>query len=404
MLVYVYMKNISIKNIIVYVGVALVVFATLMSIPTTTEARTECNYEVHEQPTVVTKLPSYIDDENATLSAYYTSGDACYSAFAKPHVVFEFGHTSSMAMESEPLYQMLGSRTLTIDMNDLEPDETYYYRAVLYDGTYITKGAKIKFRTHPEVEEDTTGDGITIAESDEVIDISETNITPTRTTPVVRETASTRPRGGILNTTDNAVRSAPTIQVSELDIAIDNNVELLRSGSFVTYEVTYENTSNTKELEDAVMEITLPTQVRFESTTEGSYNTRREAVVVNLRDLRPGANDTIEVTARVRGAGQDTQAVATVEVTYRDIDAGVRKTVIATDIDEVEQTDSLLAAGLFTGNFAPGSVVGWLAVGLLLVAIIYLVRVHVWKYYWAKQRPQKPRHVQENTIGEVPRA
>lgn len=349
-------------------------------------------------PTVATQLASSITEESATLNAYFSSRDACYTDFTRPQVVFEFGETTSMGVQSEPIAATIGSKTISIEVEDLDPGESYYYRAVMYYGNNIVRGDRVRFDTKDNSNSNT---GIVITESDTVINSG--NSISTSTVSSSSSSTSTSASTVSASSSSNSRTNSESNGVAAL--SIDNNQDIIRNGEYITYEIKYANLTTDRELEDAVLLVSIPAGMQYISGSDGvSYSNNRNAAIVKLRDVDPGESGEYTVTARVRNMKLD-EAIAEVELTYRDVVQGSRENLTAFDIDEIDISTygAPLAAGLFASGFLPGNVFGWLIIAVLLIAIIYLIRVHFWRYYW-REAPQERPISRENTIGEVPRA
>jgi len=356
-------------------------------------------------PTVATQLASEVTEDSATLNAYFSSRDACYTDFTRPSIIFEFGETSSLDVQSEAIGATLGSKTISIEVDDLDPGESYYYRAVMYYENDIVRGDKVKFTTK---DGNNSNSGLVITESNTIVNNSGNTNSGSTTSTVSSGSSNTTTSTSTNSISSNTSNSDSSNNVESNGVAglsIDNSQDIIRNGEYVTYEVSYANLTTDRELEDAVLLVTIPEGMQYISGSDGvSYSTNRNAAIVKLRDVKPGESGEYTVTARVRNIKLD-EAIAEVKLTYRDLVQGSRENLTALDIDELDVSTygSPLAAGLFASGFLPGNVFGWLIIAVLLIAIIYLVRVHFWRYYW-KEVPQERTNPREHTIGEVPRS
>jgi len=384
-----------VKNYISFFGILVGILAVGFFVATPT-VQAVCDEDLG--PTIATTMPSELTSDSATLNAYFSARDACFTDFNRPQVVFEFGDSLDLDSQSSPISIMMGASSVSIEIKDLDAGETYYYRAVMYYGNSIVKGDKVKFTTSKT--STTTHQGLDVTESNNVINASNSNSQNSNTnTNSNSNTSNSNSTSNVSNDDRNASDSNGTASLS-----ITNDRDVIRNGEYVTYEVSYANLKNNRELEDAVLVVTLPEGMQYVSGSDGvSYSENRNGVVVNLRDIKVSESATYSITTKVRSIKLD-QAIAEAKLTYRDVDTRSRETLTAYDIDEVDaSTDSALGASVFSSGFFPGNTFGWLIVALLLIAIIYLVRVHLWKYYWSDNRPKKPETVQEHSIGEAPR-
>lgn len=385
------------KNVIIFVGILIGLVAATFVI--TTPVQAACDEDLG--PTIATQLASNVTEDSATLNAYFSSRDACYTDFSRPQVIFEFGETSSLDVQSEPIGAMIGTRNISIEVEDLDPGESYYYRAVMYYGNDIVRGDKVKFFTKGDDGSDT---GLVITESNTILGAGNTTNSGS-TTQTVSSNSSTTSTSSVSSTSTSSNSGTNTESNGVAALSIDNDQDIIRNGEYVTYEVTYANLTNDRELEDAVLLVTIPEGMQYISGSDGvSYSSNRNAALVKLRDVQPGESGEYTVTTRVRNIKLD-EAIAEVKLTYRDLVQGSRENLTAFDIDELDISTygAPLAAGLFASGFLPGNVFGWLIIAVLLIAIIYLIRVHFWRYYW-KDTPQARPSSQQHTIGDVPRS
>ena len=387
------------KNLIIFAVILIGLVAASFVI--TTPVSAACDEDLG--PTVATSLPSNVTEDSATLNAYFTSRDACYTDFNRPQVVFEFGETSSLDVQSEAIGAMIGTRNISIEVEDLDPGESYYYRAVMYYDNDIVKGDKVKFYTKDNNDSD---NGLVVTESNTILGAGSSSNTGSVTQVVSSGSSNTSTSTSSVSSTSTSSSSRTNTESNGVAaLSIDNGQDIIRNGEYVTYEVTYANLTSDRELEDAVLLVTIPEGMQYISGSDGvSYSTNRNAALVKLRDVKPGESGEYTVTTRVRNIKLD-EAIAEVKLTYRDLVQGSRENLTAFDIDELDISTygAPLAAGLFASGFLPGNVFGWLIIAVLLIAIIYLIRVHFWRYYW-KDVPQARPNSREHTIGEVPRA
>lgn len=394
------------KNYIVSTGILMSFFAAAFFV--TTPVQAACSEDLG--PTVATQLASNITESSATLNAYFSSRDSCYTDITRPQVIFEFGETSNFEVQSDPIGVMLGSTGVSLEINKLKSNKSYYYRAVMYYGSTIVRGDRVMFTTGSKNEENNnsgSGSGLIIQESDKVVNNSNPDniIIGGSNSSGGNKPSSTTPQSN--SNTNSSSSSSKDNQVSNgvASLSISNNTDTVRDGEYITYDIAYANLASDRKLDDALLLVTLPEGMQYISGSDGvAYSSNRNAVLIKLRDVKPGQSGAYTVTVRVRNI-KINQVIAEVKLTYRDLVKGSQESLNAFDIDKAEITSygSPLAAGLFTSGFLPGNMFGWLLIAVLLIAIIYLIRVHFWKYYWKEERPQAPVF-RENNIGEVPRA
>jgi len=390
------------KNSIFFVGLVIGLLAASFVMVKPVSA--ECDEDLG--PTIATSLPSNLTDTSATLNAFFTSRDACYTDFTRPQVVFEFGETSSLESQSNPIGVMLGATSVSIEITELDPGQSYFYRAVMYYDNSVVKGDKVRFYTHDAV--DNSNSGLVVTESNTIINAGSGSTVTSGGSTTSNSNSGSTVTSNSTNSTSTSSRTNNKDSESSNGVAalsITNGQDIIRNGEYVTYEVSYANLASDRELDDAVLLVTLPSGMQYISGSDGvSFSSNQNAAVMKLRDVGPDESGEYTITARVRNVKMD-EAIAEAKLTYRDVVIGSRENLTAFDIDEIDISTygAPLAAGLFASGFLPGNIFGWLLIAVILIAIIYLVRVHFWRYYWHDDRPVRPV-TQETNIGEAPRA
>ncbi|MBP6925905.1 MAG: hypothetical protein KBC22_02525 [Candidatus Pacebacteria bacterium] len=355
-------------------------------------------------PTVATQLPSNITDTSVTLNAYFASRDACYDAFNPPQVIFEFGESSTMDQQSEAMRVASGAKSLSIEMEELDPGQTYYYRAVMYYGNTIVKGDKVKFSTLARTN---SSSGLVITESNTIVNNSGTNTTnnSNSNSSSSSNSSNSSSRNSGSSNSDNDSSSQPASASNGVaKISITNDQDVVQNGAYVTYEIEYANIARDRELENAVIVVTLPQGMEYVSgSADVKKGSNSNEVVIDISDLDPQDSGDAKVTVRVRKI-TSYEVMVQATLNYRDLVKQSREKLSVFDIDQADNNGSPLAAGLFGAGFMPGNLLGLFLVAILLIAIIYIVRVHFMKKDYFDRRVERPKYAQEHAIGEAPRA
>lgn len=343
-------------------------------------------------PTVETLGATDITEDSVVLNAYFTSRDAEYGIGDSPVLVFEYGETSSMGNATEGIPMWMGNRSRGVLIENLDEEEIYYFRAVLYTDDGIIRGDRVKFET--KAEEDLRSDTLDVLEESNVVrdgttqgDSVETQTqaqTASSTTSTQTATATTPTRTVATNTATvttplSATATTRTGIVNDGNtlLSIDNDEDVLRSGDVVTYDVTIENIADV-ELENVTLVIKIPEQMSVVSVSGARYNERGDEITVNVGDLKVGEDETIKVTARMRGRSSDDQVIARVDAIYGLGDIRNNVTSTAYDIDEYRGlNNNALGATAAGAGFFPTTIFGWILVILIILAIVAVARQYM---------------------------
>lgn len=345
--------NIMNKNFIqVLVIVAMIVIAPVA-------------FANHNDPTIETLGPTEVKENSAVLQAFYSSRDAEYLMNEAPYVVFEYGEDSSVDDGATRSRLMLpGTRTVSQRIENLEEDEIYYYRAVLYTKDGIVKGDKYRFRTLSN-NSGFDDSSLPVVESTTVVDTTSSGSGSTSSTT---STTSTVPEKTIVTTGGN----------DNLALSLENGDDEVRQGDTVTYEIKLENISGV-ELENLVLIFEIPEEMTVMSVAGAHSSERGDEIQMSIGDLKPGEDESIKITGRMRGNSSDDQVIARVDAIYGVGDIRNQEIASAFDIDEYNGiNNAALGASAIGAGFLPNTLFGWILVMILLVGLIYVAR---WYFY-----------------------
>lgn len=242
-------------------------------------------------------------------------------------VYFEYGPTSLLGYRTAA--QSLGNVNYTVSFSDaitgLSSNTTYYFRAVLEDGSNKYYGSIFLFQT-------------------------------LRVTVVGNLEFDTQPK--IVKITDQS--DLLRIRTTKRDLIQNEDV---------SYIVNYENTTG-KTLENVRIDVQLPEEIVFDSADFGNIN-KENNLSVSIGTLIPNQKGEIFLRGHVsKNTGKIRTVVTTATITYTEGRSN-EKNESAYTTNDISTDGSLTAASIFgDGSFLPSTLIGWL---LLIVAILGLV-------------------------------
>lgn len=329
------------------------------------------------------------DKYSAIVSATYASNGAAYNDFSKyaPNLSIEYGPAGtnkynnivikctrdegSSILNPVTCIQNKGSRTSLFLIEGLTEGKKYQYRARLdwVGGTKYSNNVKEFVAVKSIMPTDTQTQTTTSTTTPTTTNTGSSVVISTTSTPKSNSTGLFGILGGTKATTTEP-RFKNVDEMSGLKLAIDNGETQVNQGDTVTIKVRYENNSS-KSYSDGMIEIYLPDQYTFESTSKGVYDKVDNVVAISLRDFPAGGFGTAIVSAKATGkAGDLDQAVSQASLKISGINLKV------TDIDEyVAGSNSLLGASASSsGSFLPASLIGWILLFIILAAIVIIGR------------------------------
>lgn len=281
-------------------------------------------------PTVVTITSQDVTTSGATLSGGFNSNTSCDVTQG----YFQYGRTTTLGSQSPivPISDVKGVFFKRIE--GLTPGATYFYRAVALSCNGLGYGSLRSFVTTGAAG---GGGGTTV------------------TTTVINEVVSGNGDG-------------------VLRLLIDDHVDTVVNGQISTYEVNWENISNS-DLDRVEIEIQLPNEGEFLNTTRGQYNEDNHTVFIVDDNLDADDEGEAFITMRmVDRRGTETLVVASAVAVFEDPDTGARSNAIDFDDTQLILAGSALGASIFGSGFLPISLLGWLFLLLILFVIFVAVR------------------------------
>lgn len=235
-----------------------------------------------------------------------------------------------------------GSNYFSDSISGLTPGAVYYYRAVVQNANGIAYGEIVRFQTQK---------------------------TPVITEPKVITKVVTR-------TVKDTVTAKST--PSLLELRVENVYDRMCVNGDMEYTVTYRNISS-QTLQDTVLRVIHPKELTFINASRGNYEVVDRALTIPLGELSPGESGTVMVRARVNNeAVRGNVAVLTAQVVYTNMVTRAQEDAIAYSLITVSDecpNQNVLGASVFgLGSFFPSTLLGWLILILIILALIVLGR------------------------------
>ncbi len=281
----------------------------------------------------------------ATTSVTTMSATGVFSTSAKLNAVFsnsggysstgyfEWGTTSSLGNTTENI--VLGTATSNnfwTTLVGLQGSRTYYYRAVATNSQGTFRGDILNFTT------------------------SATPTTPV--TPTVVTVVSGTGSGS------NLVQLSSTPRFANVCV-----------GDIVDYTIKYKNISG-KSLDNMVIQVLLSQDVEYRNSSAGIYNSADNTITLPLGTLVKNQEGEFYVTGVVLKSAADRDlVVATATAAFTNPSNKAQETATAyglVNTSSCPNNSNLAGLALFSGDFWPTTLVGWLLLLLLILILIYL--------------------------------
>lgn len=268
------------------------------------------------------------------------NGIAIPNTTAPTYAWFEWGNYAALGSSTARQTVVPNTSTAISDViQGLIPGGTYYYRIVVQNPYGTAQGSIVRF-TLPG------------------------GVPPTTTTVVkyVPQPASTT----------IVAKSAPSL----LELKVESMYDHMCVGGQIQYTISYRNLSSTLTLQNAVLRVALPKEMDYVGGTMGSYDVVDKTITVPLGNLLPAAEGSLQFTAHVnQTAMPGTLAVTTATVVYTNSATHAQEDAIAYSLVTVtNDCPALLGASVFGLSFLPHTLLGWLLLILVILALIVVAR------------------------------
>ncbi len=278
------------------------------------------------QFSVATTIANYIGQTSARLNGLMAGGNG-----GAVTSYFEWGTTQALGNTTNT--QNLGNPT-SLSFNDgisgLSPNTTYYFRAVATNNGQTLRGDIVSFRT-----------------------------AAVSTTTVVTQVIASGGGNG-----SNFV-----------SLSVANRYQNICPTNTADYTVDYKNISN-KTLSNVVLRIALPTGITFTQSSVGSYGDSDNSVTVPIGTLVPGQSGQVFVSG-IAGTSVvlHDMVVATATMAFTNPTTTAQEDAIAYAINSTQScrnNSNLAGLAFFSGGFFPTTLVGWLILIAIILALVWL--------------------------------
>ena len=274
----------------------------------------------------VTSVATNITRNGATLNGI-VNNTSSYGA----STYFEYGPTVSLGFQTNPRSSN-GNTSFSEIVTGLSSNTIYYYRLVSNCGTGTGRGSIEIFQT--------TGNQIN---------------TNTNTTTIIRQGTT------VIGTE------------SPIMLKIENRYQSIKVGDTVDYTVTYQNIG-TKTLTHPVLQVVLPRGIAFLNSSRGTYQSDTYTLTVPLEDLVPNIVGTVYLEGRVDSIDNNNAQIVTTAILVYTTPKGAQENAMAYVLNSPTGGSSLVGAAIFGGGILPRTMLGWLFLFVIVLALVLIVR------------------------------
>lgn len=316
-------------------------------------------------PKITLEGVSDVGNTYATVTIFYDSNGSVYRNSEEPMIHIEYTDTTTGETLITPFgTASQGSRPYSFGIFNLERDTTYSYRAIMkYDGKIVQTGSQ-RF---------TTKGAVTVKEPK-----TNTTTTGTKTTTSTTTSGSIGTIPGVQPVVDasskvatgakSTVMTGGATHKNGVALAITDEQARTSVGDTFTYTISFLN-SNKESLKNAELVVKLPEQYEFvKSSFDMEYNEHDNTVSYVVGRVPNGTVKKVTFIARAIGDGKG--EVRTTATLY--YEGG---TISASDRDHFNGgSKSVLGASVFGAGFFPQTLLGWIAIVILIAVIIIVAR------------------------------
>jgi hypothetical protein len=294
---------------------------------------------------------------------------------------FEYGETAGLGRTTAQAN--IGSAPTAPFSNlltNLKPTTTYFCRAVMQNQYGIVKGEIVSFKTKATAT--TYVKPVTHV-------VKKPTAKPVKNNNIICSDGSTISVGNQSSATlINSGKKLVTLDIEKV-------TGTLASNSTVTYTAKYKNLSDTR-LSDVLMQITIPNEIEFASSSVGSYDKATHIFTVNQSTVDPYEEGVVTFTGKViNGAQVGKTIVVTAYIAYTVPGTSVTDEVTAYVVGTIlQQKDAIVdttkhdvaTAVAHERGFLPQSLVEWLAL-IAILFIIFILGRSIYSAYHQKEEP-----------------
>lgn len=295
----------------------------------------------YQQPQAITTVGNALSAFSAQLNGIAVPN----TNYGTANAWFEYGPTTALGSRSDT--QSVGgsgSSPYSANISGLTGGRTYYFRAVVQTNAGTAYGSVVSFTTP-----------------------NNTTYTPPARVVYVNSATTTRSNSGLVANS----------QASLFKLRVDSTFDRMCLGGNIDYTVTYENISG-QQLSDSVLRITFPGELNYVSGSRGDYSVVDRTLTIPLGTVQPGEQGSVTVRARVNDtAVQGKLAVITATMVYTNPVTRAQENAIAYSLITISNDcPAVLGASVFGfGSFLPQTLLQWLLLILVILALIVLARM-----------------------------
>ncbi len=175
-----------------------------------------------------------------------------------------------------------------------------------------------------------------------------------------------------VTTSTVTAKSAPSL----LELRVESAYDRMCVNGLMDYTISYRNISS-QTLENTVLRFALPNEITYLSGSRGEYQVVDRTLTLDLGNVRPGEQGTLIVHARVNDTAiRGNLTVATASVVYTNTQTRAQEDATAYALITVSDDcpNVLGATTIGFGSFLPNTLVGWLLLILVILALIVVGR------------------------------
>lgn len=357
-------------NIFKKYSLLLVLFVMIFTSTTTVLAANGSSWEGGD-PSFYLIGADEINNVSVTLKASYNSRDIDYNADDSPLAYMEYGPNGSLSFSTPTQYQDRGSREILFPIKNLVPNTYYSYRAVLL---YNNKKSTTEVKTFLTTSSPVNG-------RDKITDTSTTNDSDVvfSTTDKTTTTTTTNNSGSIWSwlfgtnkksTTDYATTYPSSINQNGIKLSLTDSKVRTSVNEKSVLVLDYTNNSS-KNLYNTELEIALPAEYVFESSTKGVYNQATHSVVANILTLNKGESGKLSVL--VHGVGTKSNN------TIQSIGRLYHSEGVYTVYDTNQYTGGKVAGSKSNSTSTTSTLFGWLIIALIVALLVFFAHRYLKK-------------------------
>ncbi len=311
----------------------------------------QSNVGNYAQPQAITTVGTPISSYAAILNGIAVPN----TTYGTTSAWFEYGSTTSLGNRSDSqIISSNGQFPYSANISGLSGGRTYYFRAVVQNQAGTAYGAVVPFTTPS----------------------ASTTYTPPTRVIVQSQTVSRANTGLIANS-----------QASLFRLQVDSSFDRMCVGGDIQYTVNYQNIS-AQQLNNSVLRITFPGELDYASSSRGDYSVVDRTLTIALGTVQPGEQGSVTVRAHVNNTALPGKlAVITATMVYTNPVTNAQEQAIAYSLITISNDcPAVLGASVFGfGGFLPNTLLEWLLLILVILALVVLART----LYRRKEEPVK---------------